>query len=415
MTTNPPVNPVSLSRRHAILDVMRGIALFGICLANFGEFSLYTFQTAETVAAMPTAGVDRIVRFLQYLFIDGKFYTLFSLLFGIGFSIMMENCARNGYNGMRVFYRRMAVLLLIGLAHLLLLWAGDILILYAAVGMLLPLFRRASDRKLLVFSAALLLFPILADGLVTLFDVDLSAPVDRATRYFHDRAGITEANFPVWLAERHTYADVLRFNLAGSFIRMQELIDGQRVFKVLGIFLLGLYAGRRKIYADLDANRELLRRVALWGAAIGLSVYVVYYAWETTSGHPPGLTGHSAIYAVSVVPLALAYASAISLLYMRRRESRVFKTLAAPGRMALTNYIAQSAFGMAIFYGIGLGSGAKTGLVYVELTAAGVFLVQVALSNLWLRYFRYGPLEWGWRMLTYGRWLSPVKQKDNST
>ncbi len=384
----------------------------GICLANFGEFSLYTFQTADTVAAMPTAGVDRIARFLQYLFVDGKFYTLFSLLFGIGFSIMMENLARNGYNGMKVFYRRMAVLLLIGLFHLLFLWAGDILILYAAAGMVLPLFRRASNRKLLIWASSLLLFPVLVDGVVALFDLDLSAPVDRATRYFHDRAGITEANFPVWLAEQQTYMDVLRFNLAGSFIRMQEFIDGHRIFKVLGIFLLGLYTGRAKIYSDLDANRDLLRRVALWGAVIGLPTSVLY-AWEATAGHPLGLVGHSAIYAVSVVPLALAYASAISLWYMGRRESRIFKALAAPGRTALTNYIMQSVFGIAIFYGIGLGLGAKTGFVYVELIAAGVFLVQMACSGLWLGYFRYGPLEWGWRMLTYGRWLPVVKQKDN--
>lgn len=373
----------------------------GICLANFGEFSLYTFQTAQTVDAMPNAGADRIVRFFQYLLIDGKFYTLFSLLFGIGFSIIISK-------GAKIFYRRMLFLLLIGLAHLILFWAGDILILYAAVGMLLPLFRRMSNGMLLLFSALLLALPVFMDGLVSLFGWNLSAPAVEATRYFHDRAGITEDNFPVWLAESKTYGDILRFNVAGSFIRIQEFIDGNRAFKVLGIFLLGLYIGRRRIYADLPGNRTLLRRVALWGTVVGGPASVLY-AWEVTSGHPLGLVGHSAVYAVSVVPLSLAYASAICLWYLKDRERKVFGVLAAPGRMALTNYIMQSLFGMVIFYGIGLGLGAKTGLVHVELIAAGVFLVQVLYSCCWMRYFRYGPLEWGWRMTTYGKWLKLTK------
>lgn len=91
-----------------VLDALRGLALFGICLANFPEFSLYTFQSPEVISAMPTAGIDRVVRFLQYVFIDGKFYSLFSLLFGIGFSIMMSHSMEKGRDGIAVFYRRMA-------------------------------------------------------------------------------------------------------------------------------------------------------------------------------------------------------------------------------------------------------------------------------------------------------------------
>ncbi|MDR1054983.1 MAG: DUF418 domain-containing protein [Prevotellaceae bacterium] len=408
MTPNN-IAPVRSSERHAILDVLRGIALFGICLANYPEFSLYTFQTKEVGEAMPTASIDHIIRFLQYLFIDGKFYTLFSLLFGIGFSIIISNAMKKGGNGMKIFYRRTTILIFIGLFHLIFLWAGDILILYAVVGLFLPLFRNVSDKKLILFSVLLLFFPILIDGFITFFNLNLSAPVISATQYFHNKAGITEENFPVWLVEGKSYMDILKFNLAGAFIRMQEFIDGNRIFKVLGLFLLGLYIGRNRIYANLNDNKKLLKQVIQYGLLIGLSISILY-AWESTSGHPFGLVGHSIIYAISVVPLSLAYASIICLWYLKNKERKLFNVLAAPGRMALTNYIMQSVFGIIIFYGIGFELGAKIGLVYVELIAMGVFLFQVFYSYFWLRYFQFGLLEWCWRMLTYGKRLKLTKQ-----
>lgn len=106
--------PVRASERYVILDALRGFALLGICMANFPEFSLFTFLKPEVVAEMPTAEVDKVVRFLMYMFVDGKFYTLFSLLFGIGFSIIIRHVAQRGGNGLHVFYRRMLLLLVIG-------------------------------------------------------------------------------------------------------------------------------------------------------------------------------------------------------------------------------------------------------------------------------------------------------------
>ena len=117
-------SPVRTSERFAILDILRGLALLGIALANFPEFSLYTFLSAEATQAFPTARIDSVVRFLQYVFIDGKFYTLFSLLFGIGFSIIISNAIKKGANGFRIFYRRMGILTLIGFLHLMFIWSG---------------------------------------------------------------------------------------------------------------------------------------------------------------------------------------------------------------------------------------------------------------------------------------------------
>lgn len=172
-----PGMPVKPSERHVILDILRGLSLLGIALANFPEFGLYTFLDTGTTEAMPTATADHAVRFLQYLFIDGKFYTLFSLLFGIGFSIIIANAATRGADGFLIFYRRMSVLLLIGFVHLMFLWSGDILMLYALLGMLLPLFQHAADRTLLAWSAVFLLLPVAMDAAVEFSGVYPSAPV----------------------------------------------------------------------------------------------------------------------------------------------------------------------------------------------------------------------------------------------
>ena len=388
---------------------MRGIALLGICLANYPEFALYSFLKREVVEAMPTAGIDGIVRFFQYFLVDGKFYTLFSLLFGVGFSILMSNYSQKGENGLRLFYRRIVLLILIGLGHLLFLWAGDILILYALLGLFLPLFRKMSDKKLLICALALWFIPVLVDTLIVLFGWNLSAPAIKATAYFHNRTGITEENFPVWLVDAKSYMDVLHFNIAGSFIRLQEFIEGNRAFKVMGLFLFGLYIGRNRLYAKLGENKILLKKVCLYGFLSGVPASLLY-AWNAVSHYPLGLTGSAVVYAVSVIPMSLGYITLVCLWYLRDTDKKFFKAMAAPGRMALTNYIMQSVFGMIIFYGIGFALGAKLGLVYVELVALGVFFFQVLYSNVWLHYLRYGPLEWIWRMLTYGKILSLKKE-----
>ena len=402
MNTAKDISPVKASERFAILDVLRGFALLGICMANFPEFSLYNFLPQEAKSSMSTAVQDNATRWLLYLFVDGKFYTLFSLLFGIGFSIILRNAERKGANGLRIFYRRMALLLVIGFAHLMFIWSGDILMLYALLGMLLPLFRRVSDRGLLRASAFFLLLPVVVDALAEAFGVRLSAAAVRAQWHYCDLYGITEENFGHWLRDADSYREVFQFLVQGALVRVQEFVDGNRYFKVFGLFLLGFHIGRNRMYAGLEARVRLLRRVAAWGFGAGLPLSVLY-AWSGMNGHPWGNAVHTLVYTASVYPLGLAYLCGFCLLYLRWRKAAVWMALAAPGRMALTNYIGQSVAGMFLFYGIGLGWGAQVGLAQTEVVALAVYVAQMLVSRWWLSAFRFGPLEWIWRMLTYGR------------
>lgn len=394
--------PVENKKRHIILDALRGFALLGICLANYPEFSLYSFLGSSEKEIFPTVSIDRVVQWALYILIDGKFYTIFSLLFGIGFSIILENNRKRGANGIRIFYRRMLILLLIGFGHLILIWSGDILMLYAFVGMFLPLFLKCKDRTLLIWAGGFLFVPVVIDYVCQFTGVYLSARLEEWQWLLCDRFGITQENFAYWLHDAGNYEDVHKFLLMGAVERMQEFVNGNRYFKVFGLFLIGFWLGRKKAFVRLEEYRVVLKNILYWGLGLGLPLSAVY-AWSAMEGHPLGFGTHSLFYFISVYLTSFGYISGFCLLYLVSKDSIGWKYLSLPGRMALTNYIGQSAIGVWIFYGIGLGLGAYTGLIYGESIALAVFLFEIAFSGVWLRYFRFGPLEWIWRCFTYLR------------
>ncbi|MDE6637315.1 MAG: DUF418 domain-containing protein [Muribaculaceae bacterium] len=401
-------SPIEASKRHIILDALRGFALLGICMANFPEFSLYSFLPVEASSAMPTSGWDYFTKYFLSIFVDGKFYTIFSLLFGIGFSIIISNVTKRGGNAYVIFYRRMLVLLIIGFLHLMYIWSGDILMLYALMGMVLPLFIKVSDKALLWTAGVLLFLPVILDFLLEGIGIYPSAPIVDWQWRECAKVGITEENFAYWLRDADTYGKVFDFLIQGAIVRIQEFVDGHRWFKVLGLFMIGLYIGRNRLYADLEKRKDKLRKVAIWGLSFGIPLSCLY-AWDSMSGHPFGNGTHSLIYFLSVYLTAFGYIGAIGLLYLRNKDAACWKILAYPGRMALTNYIGQSLIGMLIYYGTGFGFGADTGLIYVELNVFCVFIFQICFSALWLRFFRFGPLEWIWRCLTYLRLFPLLK------
>lgn len=303
----------------------------------------------------------------------------------------------------------MIVLLLIGLAHLLFLWEGDIVMLYALLGLALPLFRNVSNRNLIILSTCLILFPILMDLAKVLTDnrsnpANLLAPLGKE---IDNELGITDKNFSTWLVDHTSYKELLAYNRAGMVYRYMGLLDNNRLLKVFGIFLLGLYAGRNRIYANLEENKVLLKKILCYGFLIGLPFCVLHTWLELNGNRLPAIEGwyNSIAYALSVVPLGLAYAATICLWFLKKPQTKLFQFFVAPGRMALTNYIFQTICGIAIFYGVGLGLGANMGLIYVMAIAVLVYFILAVFSHFWLRYFNYGPLEWIWRMLTYGKYL----------
>ncbi len=400
--------PTTAKERHVILDALRGLALLGIALANFPEFALWTFLSADEQQAMTTADIDGVVRYMQYLLVDGKFYTIFSLLFGVGFPLILSR------HPVSLFMRRMLLLAVIGFCHLMFIWSGDILLLYACGGLLLPLFIRLKDKALLAVAVVLIVLPVGLDALTEFGGIDFARPFYDAWWAEASRQGITEENFATWLRDADSYPKMFAFLCQGACERMWEFVEGHRLPKVVGLFMLGYLIGKHRLYARFE---ELpLRKVCFVAFAVGVPMSILY-AWSATHGHPWGQTVHSLLYAASVIPMAAGYVTAMCMWYQicqlsarpkdacYQWDARIFNWLAAPGRMALSNYISQSLVGVLLFYGLGFGLGCSFGLVYVELTAFAVFVLQIVICKWWFRHFRFGPLEWVWRMLTYGRYF----------
>lgn len=394
--------------RTHLLDALRGFALLGVVWSNYAVLSLWMFMAPDARAAMPGAFLDMPFEAFHTILIDGKFYSIFSLLFGIGFGFFLAK----GNDGLLRFYRRMFILLLIGWLHLRYLWAGDILFLYALLGLLLPLFRGLSERALLVVAASLILSPIAIDAAVVLTNArfDPAGPFIRWLETSDARYGNPTVEAFLALPDG-SWKDLMHANARGWLFRFVHLVESNRLPKVLGLFLIGLWVSRRKLFTDVEAHASLLKRVCIAGFALGIPFSVLMWWAEGNVGYPPEPASlvRTTSYALGVVPLALAYASGFALLW-RNEECRSWLLMLAPmGRMALTNYLMQTIIALALFTGVGLGWGTRVSVVSFEALSLAVFIVQVLWSRWWLARFQYGPFEWAWRSLTYGKVMAMRK------
>jgi uncharacterized protein len=274
--------PVLQNERADILDVLRGFALLGVLLDNIFGFTGWGFYTQPMREALPTWPADGIVALSELTFINGKFYSLFSLLFGIGFSIILIRNEQKGINPLKIFYRRLFILLIIGAAHLFLLWEGDILFLYALIGMILPLFRKFSDKALLVTAAALILSPILLDCIYIMFHAKSGDGLERLAFSIDKKNGVpTDSTYANYLYHPGSgFKEWRNWQASGWAYRYSYILDSNRIPKVLGMFLLGFYAGRKMIYLHLENYISLFKKLRLWGFVIGIPAAIACTYFE---------------------------------------------------------------------------------------------------------------------------------------
>jgi uncharacterized protein len=406
MYETAPTAPVLTGERMETLDAVRGVAVLGILLINIDAFSGYGFMTGEQRRALPLSGMDGTVWFLLAMLVEAKFYSLFSFLFGVGFAVFVQRAAARGADAVRLFKRRLVGLLLIGLVHTIFIWMGDILVTYAVLGFGLIPFLRRDDRTVIRWAIGMLAAPIAIYGVLAAV-ASLLPP----------SAGPQGEALPPFLARAAdkfafgNYVDIVEANLAFSaaqIVRRLVLMFHPRVF---GMFLLGLYVGRRGLFANPGVHRQLLVRVVVIGLSIGLPLAAIGAVLESDVPRLPNLLGwiETTAKSISAPALALAYAAGLSLVF--ERAGWVRDAFALVGRMALTNYLSHSFLGILIFYGIGFGLFRR---VPITLTVAGAFVVfalQIAMSRVWLARANFGPAEWIWRMFTYGRRFPLLRQQ----
>lgn len=394
--------PTDASERHHILDALRGWALAGVLAANMMVFIGFGYASEPERAASLGSRFNDIAELLFEWLIVGKFYSLFSLLFGIGFAVQLSRLEARG-EGMGRYVRRLLVLFLFGLAHLYLLWLGDILALYALMGGVLLLFRRASDRALIRWAVALWMVPIAWAALIHFADINLAGIFYYLAFQGFAANGLDQSVSPATWLNGANYLEQLGNHPNEVLLRIGDLVYQMRPTKVLAMFLIGLCIGRRSLFAATPETRPLLKRTAKLGLGIGLPLAFGRAVLHMTAGDNGALRFlEEALYCVSTPITALGYAASFTLLWSSGRR-RWLGWPAPAGRMALTNYLSQTLIQTLLFTGAGLALGNFFGLVFVLPLAAVIFAAQVVVSGWWLRRFRFGPCEWLWRSLTYGR------------
>jgi uncharacterized protein len=368
--------------RVAPIDILRGMALFGVLIVNLvKEFRVSLF--AQFVPSGPESTANQFLdSFVSYAF-EMKAFALFSLLFGVGLAIQFDRLATRE----RPLYwllRRLLVLLAFGLVHLLFIWNGDILTEYALAGMLvLPLLR---EDKETIAVCSLGLF-----GLY-LFMPSLHLPI-----YWPDSATLTslvESANRVY--SQGTLAQVIGHNLGE--LRMILPIHAFVFPRTLALFLLGVCIWRSGLLHNLRLHRRGLLLFGLIATFFGISLTLA--AAMNVFSNTPTFGAYMSNLAPTVQ--ALGYASLIAVAIQLPYLGSVLKIFAPLGRMAFTNYIVQSLVFGWIFFGYGLGQFGRMTVTAALLLGVSVYIMQLIGSALWLRWFRFGPLEWLWRSLMYG-------------
>lgn len=388
--------PVQERDRADVLDALRGFALLGIFISHVPGFSGFTFMPLLERSELNQFGIDGTLEWLFEFLIRGKFYSLFSLLFGIGFAVQLESATRRGSDFKLRFARRLSILLVIGFVHSLL-WYGDILKDYALIGFVLILTAHRRIATVAWVAAGVLVCRIFWPVLV-FYLVPVLAPLP---------AGSNPSGSFIELTRSFESTELItifaaNFELLG--LKAMQMIYNGKAISVLFMFLLGSLIGRLQLYRNLTINRLLFWRVLFICAPIGIigNAILVHIHPSIVDYPPSGLwVIERALFAFAVPTMALAYASAFALLWSHGLR-RLLSPLASVGRMALTTYVSQSLIGVALFYGIGLGLRGSISLVEGTFLAIAIFSLQVLISSRWLRVFQFGPLEWAWRRATYG-------------
>jgi uncharacterized protein len=408
-------SPIKAQEREIFMDVLRGFAILGIFIANLGAgFSWYD-ENAHLSGTFLIPSWDSKMLFLHHWLIEGKFYSIFSLLFGWGIALQIKRAVDKGSDAIPTIKRRLFFMLLLGFCHLLI-WTGDIVCFYAMLGFLLLPLRKYANKTLLITSAILILSPILLYGLKMLFPI-LTYP----SRLLNGAGEVLELKFFPALVNAKSNTDylnivknwnwweVLKDNIAGIFYRYGYLVFISRISKVLGMFLIGFVIGRTNFYKNIAQYKKLIITVIIVGFTVGLPTnYALAHYMVTASSDyfqlkEKGLY-QTIVYALGVAPLALAYVGLFMLAFKTSFGNRLMSGLAPVGKMAFSNYIMQSFVANFIFLGAGLGLMGQIGPVCYTLFGVVFFIIQIIYSNIWLRFFHFGPLEWLWRSATYKKW-----------
>jgi uncharacterized protein len=386
------MRPVADGERTELIDVLRGFALLGILLVNF-------WGGTGTVIPRVDEAVSNV---LQYA-VSGSFYPLFSFLFGLGFGIQLLRARERGGAAALLYLRRMLVLFLIGTVHAVFIWNGDILVDYAALGLVLVPLGRLPDRGLLLLIVVLAGVQIASERVRTAVDEvrGQDATVRELVNAARGEATAVENNLRRRADDGEASWSTAVFTRWMQYSRRMEYRPSWQNFvfsDILLLFLIGMYVGRKRILERPEAHRRGL----LLAAAIALVALTLAHVYRAYDPKWPAEFGMLAWWGQDK-GVTILYVVIIALLFSHfARAAAALRIFAAPGRMGLTNYLMQSLVMTLLFVSYGAGLTPLKTTAQLVFSLAFFFLFQVPVSRWWMARFRYGPAEWLWRLLTYG-------------
>lgn len=399
----PPTQQLHTTERILSIDVLRGVALFGIFYAHMVLWFAGGPLPQELYQSYSDLGSGLAVGFYM-VFIIGKFFAIFSFLFGLGFALQIQSLTRRYHNAAARFAWRLAILGVIGLVHHAF-WRADILTIYVPLGFLLLFARNLSDKTLLVIGGLLVL------NIPTKLAEFVSLVVRGEVELFKEDVAVLGAEYYA-VMKNGSLGEMVAHNIQAMRDKFIYQINSGRLIITFGFFLLGMLAGRRQWFEDVTSNRQLFKKIwkragftalacVLAGAIIAVALHLAKIDVEKT---PAVFWFGGLLLEFFNVSLTLFYITGVALLMLRPRWSKVLTPLAGIGKMALTTYLLQTVFGLLIFCSFGLGLFNETSPAQNALICVMVFLFQVVLCHWWLKQFRYGPVEWLWRSATDLRW-----------
>ncbi|HOB54536.1 MAG TPA: DUF418 domain-containing protein [Acidobacteriota bacterium] len=419
------LEPVAAPERLAAVDVLRGVALLGILVMNIYAFAMPTMAYMNPLVWGGNTGADMWTWIVTHLLFDQKMMTIFSMLFGAGLVLLDQRSAARGAKLGGVFYRRVLVLLGFGLLHAYLLWYGDILYNYALCGMLLFLFRRVRPRWLIAVGAAAIVAAALTYSATggffmlarkTAHEAAAARAAGRTPTEFQQAMEKTwpelQLEFEPTPAELQRQIQVYRGSWVGIFLDRLPLVLQIQIFMTLmvltwrlgGIMLIGMALMKLEVFSARRSpafyHRLMLAGYGLGFPLVGLGMWDLFRT-RFDFIHSFLVAGH--FNGVGSLLVALGHVGLVMRLYQAGFWPALQARLAAVGRMALTNYLAQTIIATTIFYGYGFGLFGSVSRFPLMGFVVAIWAVQLWYSPLWLRHFRFGPAEWLWRWLTYGR------------
>jgi uncharacterized protein len=396
----PHVNPITGAERIEALDVLRGVAVLGIFLMNvqsFGELSSAYMNPA--LDGLPT-GSDLWIWAGSHLLADTKFMTLFSFMFGVGIAVFADRLTARGRKPAGLHYRRMGWLWLIGMMHGYLLWYGDILVSYAVCGAVVYLLRRLRPRWLVLIGTVMIAVPSL--GMLGFSAVLPKLPPEALE-------GMTKG----WAPPVSEITKELEAMRGGWLEQMPHRAQATLMMQVVvhlffvawrsgGLMLIGMAALKTGV-VSAERSRGFYATMLAVGAGLGVPLIVLGMVLNWRAGFTAEysmLTGMQYNY-WGGMGLAAAYLAIVMLIVRSRALPAVRARLAAAGRMAFSNYLGQTLIGTTIFYGHGFGLFGQTERWQQLVIVLAVWALQLTVSPWWMQRFRFGPMEWVWRSLTY--------------